>query len=231
VRAGGQRGERVAERHVAQIDAQWGVAEGRVENHAEVGEPADGQKNGTGGRAASELQRAGQLDARRKLLAGRRQIAHPGNERFELCLPAARHGELCSQPLSRVLESSIRLLIGRIQLGRDLKLDDRFLVAVEADEPAAPGQMVLRGAELHAIQRRAGELVVRVRAHGLRVLDDGAVVLLVVLGLLREVHVRHGGGGAAGHRSGERHRAGQPRRRHRASDPSRHTGHRCLAGS
>ncbi len=187
MRAGGQPRERVAERGVAQIDAERLIVERRIEDHAQVGEAADGEEDRARRGAGAELQRTRQLGVRRQFLPARRQIAHLRHERFELRLAAARDADLRAQLLACVLQRGVRLGIRRIQLSRKLEFDDGFLEALQPREPPSPDHVILRGAQLDAIERRPRELVRGIRAHDLRVFDDRAVVLLRVLGLLRDV--------------------------------------------
>ena len=136
-----------------------------VEDHAEVARTVPTVRNtARGGGAAAEHQRAGQLHALRQVEARRRQVAGPLDQALELRPPAARDRRpSCAasgaRPCSAVVDQRVR----RIQLGRELVLDDRLFVAFQAGEPAAADGVFLRGAQLDALERRARVAVGRDR--------------------------------------------------------------------
>ena len=108
-RARRQRRERVTERRIPQIDAERLVAERRVEDGADVREPADGQEHGPRRRAVAEHERAGQLDVLRELETGRRQVARPLDQALQLGLTGARHRQLRAQLVARVPQRGLDL--------------------------------------------------------------------------------------------------------------------------
>ena len=88
-RRAGDRGERVVERRVAQIDGDRRVAERRVEDQADVGEPRDGGED-VAAAGVAEDERRRHLHAGRQIHARRRQIARALDQRLQLGLAFAR---------------------------------------------------------------------------------------------------------------------------------------------
>ena len=97
--------ERVLERGVAQIDGDRRVAEVGIEHDADVGEAGDGGEDVAAARVA-EHQRRRHLDVLRQVEAGRRERLRPIDQRLELGLAFARHGDFRAQPVARRSRSS-----------------------------------------------------------------------------------------------------------------------------
>ena len=89
-----------------------------------------------------------------------------------------------ARSLLRVERSSWSMspLVG-FSSGRELVLDERLIELAGGGEPAAAVKVILRGAQLRALERQARVRVVGAEAHGLGVLDDREVVVLAVLGV------------------------------------------------
>jgi len=119
-----------------------------------------------------------------------------------LSLAARRHPRL--EAVARGLELALDVRVGRVELGCDLELEQRFLVLLGGRVAAAPREVVLRGPQLRPLERPADRDVVGLLAKGLGVLDHGAVEVAQPLGLLgaaeragrdapgREQHRQHG---------------------------------------
>ena len=182
--ARGECGQRVFQRRVAEVDGDRGLAERGIENDVQVRKARDRRKHHPAVGAVAESKRLRELYARRKLLAGRRQVAGPVDQRLQFRPAAARDRQFRPQSLPGILERGLHGAVAGVQLGCDLELDQRFFVAFRARETAATLKMVLRGAQACALERESCILVVRLRAGSLRVLNDSQVVVLQLFGAL-----------------------------------------------
>ena len=97
-------------------------------------------------------------------------------------LPLAVDGDLGAQLRAQRAQLVLDVAVGRVQLGGELELDQRLFGLAGGGVPAAAVEVVLRGAQLGAIERQADGAVVGPGPGGLRVLDDGQVVVLLLLG-------------------------------------------------
>ena len=85
----------------------------------------------------------------------------------------------------RVARSSSSISpLRRVQLGGQLVLDERLVELAGRGEAAAALEVLLRGAQLRALERRAARSASSgLSADGLGVFDDGEVVVLTLLGV------------------------------------------------
>jgi hypothetical protein len=106
-------------------------------------------------------------------------------------------------------------LVARVELGGELEFEQRLLVPFRGREAPGAEGVLLRRAELGAIERQPRVVVVGVRLEGVRVFDDGAVVILHLLRALAGLDRRRRGAPAGQ----ERHQAHAGRRDSRRRRP------------
>ena len=111
-------------------------------------------------------------------------------------IAAACYRYLRAEPLTDRAQLRFRHRVGRVQFGRYLQLEDRFLVATGGGQPASSEEVLLGCAHPHTLERVPGRLVVGIVAKGIGVFDDRAVVVRALLGLHRETHRSRAGAGA-----------------------------------
>ena len=109
--------ERVLERGVAQVDGDRRLAERRVEDQADVGEPRD-RREDVAAAGVAEDERRRHLDVLRQVEPRRRQVARPLDERLQLGLAFARDRDLGAQLVARRPQLLVDVAAGRVQLGR-----------------------------------------------------------------------------------------------------------------
>ena len=197
-RAGGDRRQRVGERHLAQVGVDDLVAEARVEDDVEPGKLRNRPEHvAAAGRAEDE--RVGKLGVGREVEAWRRKHARALDQRFELGLPVPRDGDLGAELLANVAQRFLDQRVARIQLRRELILAERLFVALGAGERARSEGVLLRRAQFRALERQTRVVVVGVGAKRLRVLDDGEVVVPGGFGSFAGAKSRTGPGRTAAH--------------------------------
>ena len=173
---GGERGERLGQRDVAQVDAQRRVAEPGVEDEIQAGESRHGGEDRARARIA-EHERIRERGALRQVESRRGKVARLLDERLKLGLAFARHGQLGPDLLARILQRRLDIRVGRVQFRGELILGERVFVPLGRRQPPAAEEMVLRGAQPRPIEGQARVAIVGVEADDLRVFHDGAVVV------------------------------------------------------
>jgi hypothetical protein len=132
-RCGRHRRQRVGERGLAQIDRDWRLTEGRVEDDVEPGETRQRREDRATARRG-EKQGVRQRGIFWKIESGRREIASAIQERLQLGFSTARHRDLVAEELPRFPERSLHLRIGRIELRGELILDSSLFDTVRRSE-------------------------------------------------------------------------------------------------
>jgi len=126
------------------------------------------------------------------------------DERLELCLAFARDDDLRSQLRADVAQRGVDVAAGRVHFRRDLVFDQRLVELAGRFEPAGTRHVILRGAELDALQHQQQCPVVGVSLERRGVFGDRPVVVLRLFGALSGA--KGAGGGAC--RKGDRQRQG-----------------------
>ena len=181
--------ERGVERRVPEIDRDWRFAERGIEAEADARQARDREKDQPAARVP-ECQRIGHLHVGRQIETDRRQVARPLDQRLELGFSFTRHCDFGPELIACVGEGGFDLVARGIQLGRQLKFNERFLELSASRKPAAPIEMIGGGTQLGALEAIAGGTVVGVFSERVRVLGDGSIVFLVRFGFLPELESR-----------------------------------------
>src|SRR5205823_3830346 len=98
-------------------------------------------------------------------------------------VPLTHDGDLRAQLVARRAQFFVDVAVARVELRRDLVLDERLIELAGRREPPAAEEVILRRAQARAIEPEPRVRVVGMLADGFRVLDDGAVVVLPALGV------------------------------------------------
>ena len=162
---GGDRGQRVGERGLPEIHGDRRLAEGGVEHQVQVREARDRGEDRAAARGA-EHQRVGQGRVVRQIESGRGEVPRAVDEGLQFGLAAARDGDLRAQALAGFAQRGVGQGVGRVELGRELVLDQRLLVSFGGGEPPAGEEMFLGRAQPRPLERAAGVAVVGLGADG-----------------------------------------------------------------
>jgi hypothetical protein len=112
----------------------------------------------------------------------------PLDQRFESGLTVARDRHFVSLLGAHGIERIANVLVVGIELRRELKLHECFVQASSRLEPAPTREMVEGSPDPCPVEQLPGLAVVGLASQDFRVLDDRAVVILKLLGLLAIAH-------------------------------------------
>ena len=146
---------------------------------------------------------SGSFGAIRQLEADRPQRPRALDQRLQLGLVAALDRDLGSQPVPNLPQLRLRCRVGGIELGGELQLDRRFLIALRRRQPAPPQVVFFGGANPDPVERHPGRAIVRIPAQGVGVFDDGAVEVRPPLRLLGQTHGAAAGAGGTEQAGGQ----------------------------
>ncbi len=133
----------------------------RIEDDIQPGKLRDRSEH-IAAACGAEDERVGQLRVGRQIEPWRREAARALDQRLELGFSVARHRDLRPELLTNVAQRFVHEGIAGVQLRRELVLAERFFVALGAGEGTSTKCVGLGRAQLGAIERQPGVVVVGV---------------------------------------------------------------------